>query len=216
MSSISKQQLGDITTSIIRKGVDYIEDIEKNRDYFKLFWPTRADAEREDVNEWFMQRGVEALKPEQIRLVREGYLNMRWKKRTATTEESDYKAGEKLWKKIKSVVYDMMNKIYGMDTVSIPILSPAATGIFFNHTYYFFINNLIFNFFCCEGSSSVTTRSSNSSTKSKAAASAKVVSPTSDSSSTAISPAEAKVGAVGKLLCFLFYLISFSIYLILL
>ena len=147
MSSISKQQLGDITTSIIKKGVDYIEDIEKNRDYFKLFWPTRADAEREDVNEWFMQRGVEALKPEQIRLVREGYLQMRWKKRTGT-EESDYKAGEKLWKKIKSVVYDMMNKIYGLDTVSIPILSPpAATGIFFNHTYYFFINNLIFNFF---------------------------------------------------------------------
>ena len=138
MSSISKQQLGDITTSIIKKGVDYIEDIEKNRDYFKLFWPTRADAEREDVNDWFMQRGVEALKTEQISLVREGYLNMRWKKRTGT-EESDYRAGEKLWKKIKSVVYDMMNKIYGLDTVSIPILSPpAATGIFFNHTYYLF------------------------------------------------------------------------------
>ena len=56
---------------------------------------------------------------------------------------------------------------------------------------------------------------STSSTKSKAAAPTKVVSPT-DSSSTATSPAEAKVGAVGKLLCFLFYLISFSIYLILL
>ena len=63
---------------------------------------------------------------------------------------------------------------------------------------------------------------STSSTKSKAAAPTKVVSPT-DSSSTAneakvgaASPANAKVGAVGKLLCFLFYLISFSIYLILL
>ena len=100
MSSISKQQLGDITTNIIRKGIDYIEDIEKNRDYFKLFWPTRADAERDDVHEWFMQRGVDALKPEQISLVRDAFLNMRWKKRTAT-EESDYRAGEKFWKKIK-------------------------------------------------------------------------------------------------------------------
>ena len=135
MSSISKQQLGDITTNIIRKGIDYIEDIEKNRDYFKLFWPTRADAERDDVHEWFMQRGVDALKPELISLVRDAFLDMRYKKRTAT-EESDYRAGEKFWKKIKTVVYDIMNKIYGLDTVSIPILSPAATGIF-NYIFVF-------------------------------------------------------------------------------
>ena len=129
---LSKQELGDITTSIIRKGLEYINDVEINRDYYKLFWPTRADAERPDVREWFMQKGVDGLNAEQISLVREAYIKMRWKTRT-TAQDSEYKAGEKIWKQIKSVVFDMMNKIYGMDTVAVPILSPAATGIFLLH-----------------------------------------------------------------------------------
>ena len=135
---ISKQELGDITTSIIRKGLEYIDDLDVNRDYYKLFWPTRADAERDEVQKWFMERGVDSLKPDQIYLVREAYLNKRWKPRT-DAQESEYKAGEKIWKQIKSVVFDMMNKIYGLDTVSVPILSPTTTGIFLFYIW-FFIN----------------------------------------------------------------------------
>ena len=126
---LSKQELGDITTSIIRKGLEYINDIDVNRDYYKLFWPTRADAERPDVREWFMQKGVDGLNAEQISLVRDAFLKMRWKSRTSA-QEAEYKAGEKIWNKIKTVVFDMMNKIYGLDTVSVPILSPTTAGIF--------------------------------------------------------------------------------------
>ena len=82
------------------------------------------------------------LNAEQINLVREAYIKMRWKTRT-TAQDSEYKAGEKIWKQIKSVVFDMMNKIYGMDTVAVPILSPAATGIF----YYILLFYKCFNFY---------------------------------------------------------------------
>ena len=128
-SQISKQELADITTNIIRKGLEYNEDVDDNRHYYLLFWPTRKDAERQDVYDWFMDRGIEALKPPQIILVRESYRNMRYMPRTPL-QDLDYKAGEKLWYKIKSSVLDLMNKIYGMDTLSIPILTPA-TGIIF-------------------------------------------------------------------------------------